>query len=186
MTRRGIIIASFIGLASSVVETALIPSTLSNTTDTTAISLVAVLLAVLSAGIAGRVILGTRSVHRYFRAGVPILSAISALAWESGVSNWLIANDVFAGAASRTFRPAVITALIIGAVVYLLAATVYGFAGTAQGVSVGNRVGLLLLLLLAVLPGLNILGSVGFVLTAFLRAPAGHTPTTPEPPAASG
>ena len=71
--------------------------------------------------------------------------------------------------------------LLIGIVAYLLAATVYGFAGTRQGVGVGARVGLLLLLLLAVLPVLNVLGLIGLTITAFTRT----TAAIPEPARAS-
>lgn len=169
MTRRGVIVASFVGLAAAAAETVLLPNTLSHTVNTAGVSLVTVILGLLAAGIAGRVLLGTKSVHRYFRAGVPVLAAISGLAFESAFSNWLISQYVEFGRPPSSVRTAVIVALVVGAVAYLLAATVYGFAGTRQGVTVGGRIGLLLLLLLAVLPVLNVIGLVGFVLTAFLR-----------------
>jgi hypothetical protein len=171
MSKRSLIIASTVGLVFAIVEAVLVPRTI-DTTNTTAISLVAAILAILSGALAGRVILGRKRVHRYSRAGVPVLAAISALAFESAVSNWLIGRDVKFGPAPTALGSQVIVALIIGAVVYLLAATVYGFAGTRQGVSVGGRVGLLLLLLLAVLPILNIPGLIGLGITALLRKPA--------------
>ena len=179
MTRRAIIIASFIGLASAIVETVLIPGTL-HINDTTLLSISVAVLTVVAAAIAGRTILGTRSVHRYFRLGVPLLSAISGLAFESAVSNWLIARQVSFGPSPTTPSTVVVLALVIGALAYLGAATAYGFAGTKQGITIGARVGLLLLLLLAVLPGLDVLGLAGFVATAFAR----RTPT-PVPAGAS-
>jgi hypothetical protein len=179
MTRRGIIIASFVGLVIAAVETGLIPRTLL-TTNTALLTTAVVVLTVAAAGIAGRVILGTSSAHRYYRLGVPILAAIAGVAFESAVTNWLIAQQVQFGPAPTGLAPAVVVALIIGAIVYLAAAIVYGFAGASQGVPVGARVGLLVLLLLAVLPGLNVLGLIGFVVTAFVRNPA-----TPAPVAAS-
>ena len=185
MTRRGIVIAGFIGLVFAIVETVLLPLTLSHTVNTTGVSLTAALLALLAAAIAGRIILGTRTVHRYYRAAVPVLAAIAGFAFESAFSNWLISQDVLFGRPPTTLRPAVIVAIVIGAVAYLLAATVYGFAGTRQGVAVESRVRLLLLLLLAVLPVVNILGLIGFVIVAFLRKETGQTFATPAPSAAS-
>jgi hypothetical protein len=179
MTRRGIIIASFVGLVFAAVESGLIPGTLLSA-NTAALTTVVVVLTVAASGIAGRVILGTASVHRYYRLGVPILAAIAGVAFESAVTNWLIAEQVQFGPAPTTLAPAVVVALIIGAILYLAAATAYGFASSAQGVPVGSRVGLLVLLFLAVLPGLNVLGLIGFVVTAFVRKPA-----TPAPVAAS-
>jgi hypothetical protein len=61
--------------------------------------------------------------------------------------------------------------LIIAAVAYLAGATVYGFAGQAQGVRVGARTGLLVLLLLAVIPLLNMLGLIGVLIAAIARRP---------------
>ena len=58
---------------------------------------------------------------------------------------------------------------LVGFGLYLVAATFYGFAGDAQGVQVGSRIGLLLLLLLAVLPLVQVLGLVGILITAVLR-----------------
>jgi hypothetical protein len=176
MTRSALIIVGVIGLAFAAVETILLPVTLTATVNTSGISLAAAILGLLSAALCARVLLGRRGVHRYYRAGVPVLSAISGLAFESAFSNWLISQDVYFGAPPTTLRTAVIIALVIGAVAYLLAATMYGFVGTRQGVTLRGRVGLLLLLLLCVLPGLNILGSAGFIVTAFVRKPA--TPAT--------
>ena len=185
MTRRGIVIAGFIGLLFATLETVLFPLTLSHTVNTTGVSLTAALLGLLAAAIAGRIILGTRTVHRYYRAAIPVLAAIAGFAFESAFSNWLISQDVFFGPPPTSLRPAVIVAIVIGAVAYLLAATVYGFAGTHQGVAVEGRVRLLLLLLLAVVPVVNILGLIGFVIVGFLRKETGQAIATPEPAAAS-
>jgi hypothetical protein len=62
--------------------------------------------------------------------------------------------------------------LVAGFVAYLIGATAYGFAGTAQGVPVASRTGLLVLLLLGVIPLLDILGLVGILITAIARKPA--------------
>jgi len=188
MQRRGIVIAAIIGLVFAIVETVLFPLTLSRVVNTTGVSLVAAILGLLAAGIAGRIILGTRSVHRYYRAGVPVLAAIAGFAFESAFSNWLISQDVIFGHPPTTLRPAVIVAIVIGAVAYLIGATLYGFAGTSQGVKVESRVRLLLLLLLAVVPVANILGLAGFVIVGFLRKPVDPAPevtATPGPAAAS-
>jgi hypothetical protein len=179
MTRTQLVVASFFGLAFAVAETLLTPATIGGG-NTTGVGLTVGILGLLAALVAGIVILGQRRVHRYFRAGVPVLAAISGFVLESAFSNWLISQTVIFGPAPTTLRPAVVTEIVIGAVAYLLAATVYGFAGTRQGVRVGGRIGLLLLLLLAVIPLLNVLGAIGFVLTAFLRRPA-----SPGPAAAS-
>lgn len=185
MTRRGILIAGFIGLVFAIVETLLLPLTLSHTVNTTGVSLTAAILGLLAAAIAGRIILGRRVVHRYFRAAVPVLAAIAGFAFESAFSNWLISQDVIFGHPPTTLRPAVVVAIVIGAVAYLIAATVYGFAGTRQGVAVEGRVRLLLLLLLAVLPVANILGLIGLVIVGFLRKDAGPAAATRAPSAAS-
>jgi hypothetical protein len=179
MTRRGIIIASFVGLLFAAIEAVLIPATLS-AANTAIVSTLVAVLTVAASGISGRVILGAERGHRYYRLAIPILAAVSALAFESAVTNWLISQRVEFGPAPTALAPAVVVALIIGALAYLGAATVYGFAGGSQGVPVGARVGLLVLLLVAVLPGLNVLGLIGFVVTALARKPV-----TPAPAAAS-
>lgn len=185
MTRRGIVIAGFVGLVFAIVETVLFPLTLSRTVNTSGVNLTAAILGLLAAAIAGRIILGTQPVHRYFRAGVPLLAAIAGFAAESAFSNWLISQDVLFGPPPTSLRPAVIVAIVIAAVAYLVGATIYGFAGTSQGVRVESRVQLLLLLLLAVVPVANILGLIGLVIVGFLRRSAAPAPATPGPAAAS-
>ena len=66
----------------------------------------------------------------------------------------------------------IIPILLLTFVLYLIAATLYGFAGQAQGVKVGERTGLLVLLLMSCIPGLNILGAIGFLIVAPRRTSA--------------
>ena len=182
MTRRGILIAGAVALAFAIGEGALLPSTITVAPGIDPIALLVALLALLCAVLAGRAIIGARPVHRYYLAGVPILAAISALAFESAISSWLISQDVVFGRPASGVPAFVVIGLIIGAVAYLAAAFVYGFAGTSQGVGIGERVGLLVLLLLAVLPFLNVLGAIGLIIVSGVRKPA---ETIPEPAAAS-
>jgi hypothetical protein len=182
MTRRWTLIACAVALAFAIGEGALLPSTITVAPGIDPIALLVALLALLCAVLAGRAIIGTRAVHRYYRAGVCILAAISALGFESAVSSWLISQDVVFGRAPAGVPAFVAVGLIVGAVAYLAAAFVYGFAGTRQGIRVGARVGLLLLLLLAVLPYLNVLGAIGLIIVSATRK---STDVTPEPAAAS-
>ncbi|MCU1415794.1 MAG: hypothetical protein JWN80_3134 [Microbacteriaceae bacterium] len=73
-------------------------------------------------------------------------------------------------------------ALVAGFVAYLIGATAYGFAGQRQGVKVGGRIALLVLLLLAVIPIADVLGLLGILVTAIVRRgqpTAGSTSATP-------
>jgi hypothetical protein len=176
MTKRGLIVASVIGLAAAVASTLL----LKQAVDFQTINLLDLVLNILAAGIAGRVVLGRARVHRYFALGVVVLSAIAAAFLTSATTNYFIGQAVSFGPANHAPTGTVITTAVIGFVVYLLAATVYGFAGARQGVAVGSRVGLLLLLLLCVVPALNVLGLIGVTITALVRRPP-----TPALPAAS-
>jgi hypothetical protein len=179
MTRRGIIIAGFVGLAFAVVGAIFLPLTVKATFENTIVGLAVEILGGVAGGIAGRNILGTRKVHRYYTVALPLLSTISGLAFTSAASYWLISQQVSFGPVPKGLTSQVVTALIIGGIAYLVAAIVYGFAGKSQGVGVGARVGLLLLLLLAVLPILNVAGSIGFVVTAFTRKTDVVTPARP-------
>ena len=84
---------------------------------------------------------------------------------------------LFTGLSGGAFAAALPVGLLLlpwwvwlaGFALYLIAATFYGFAGDAQGVEVGARVGLLLLLLLAVLPLVQVLGLAGILVTAVRR-----------------
>jgi hypothetical protein len=182
MTRRGILIASIVSLVLALAEAAILPTTINVLGSGTALSLVVALIAALAAGIAGRVIVGTRRVHRYYRAGVPILSAVAGFAFESAVSSWLISHDVVFGQAPGGVPVSVTVGILIGAVAYLGAATLYGFAGTSQGFRVRTRILLLVILLLSVIPFAAVLGGIGWVILSIVWKP---TEATPAPAAAS-
>jgi hypothetical protein len=174
MTKRGLIIAGTIGLAAAVgsalllVQAAISPS----------LGLVVLGLNIVAAGIAARVVLGTVRVHRYLVLGVGVLSAVDAAILTSATTSYLV-NWGITGDPAPTGL--VIVTAAIGVVVFLLAATVYVFAARRQGIAVGGRIGLLLLLLLAVIPAANVLGLLSLTITALVRRPA----ATPAPPAAS-
>jgi hypothetical protein len=176
MTKRSLIIASIIGFVAAVVSALLISKAAANQS----IDLLVLGLDVLAAGIAGRIILGGVRVHRYFSLGTVLFSAAAALILTTAVSNYLIHIDVSFGHAEYAPTSGILIQAMVGFIVYLVAATIYGFAGTRQGVPVGTRVGLLLLLLLAVIPVLNVLGLIGFTIAAFVRGGP-----TPAPPAVS-
>ncbi|MDQ1547610.1 MAG: hypothetical protein QOH69_2514 [Actinomycetota bacterium] len=176
MTKRGLIVASILGLVAAIIAALL----LSRAAAFQSIDLLVLAFDILAAGLAGRVILGPVRVHRYFALGVVVLSAVAAAIFTSATTNDLIGLNVSFGAPNYAPTAPVLTAAIVAFVVYLLAATVYGFASSRQGVGIGARIGLLLLLLLAVLPLLNVLGLIGFTITTLARPAA-----TPAPAAAS-
>lgn len=189
MTRIAMVVTSVIGLAFAIVEAVLLPSTITVDPGATTLGLLVGILGAVTAGVAGRLILGTRSVHNYFKLSLPVLTAISGFAFVSALTDWLISRDVVFGPPPAGVRGSVIIALVVGAAIYFVAAFVYGFAGTRQGVRVGARVGLLVLLLASVLPYLNLLGFVGWLIVSALRKPVRpELPTddaSPEPAAAS-
>lgn len=82
---------------------------------------------------------------------------------------WPPINDGVLYPNGRPYDWAPVIIAIVGAVLYLAAATLYGFAGTAQGVPVGARTGLLVLLLLAMVPVANIPGLVGLTIVTYAR-----------------
>ena len=179
MSKHSLTIASFVGLLFAIAGSVLLLTTIS--TEIPAVSLSIVALCLIAAVIAGRVILGGARVHRYFRLGISLLSAIAAIALTSATSNGLLGAESHLGARLNAPSSAVITVAIVGFVLYLVAATIYGFASAAQGVPIGVRIGYLALLLLAVIPILNVLGLIGLLIVALT-----HTPRiTPAPPAAS-
>ena len=177
MTQRGLIVASIIGLAAAVAAALL----LNRAALVQSIDLVVLALGILAAGIAGRVVLGPVRVHRYSALGVVLLSAIAAAILTSATTNYLINQAVSFGRPNVVPTGTVTTTAVIGLAVYVLAATVYGFAARRQGVRAGKRIGLLLLLLLAVFPVLDVLGLLGLAVSAFVR----RTTATPAPAAAS-
>jgi hypothetical protein len=164
--------ASIVGVAFAAAGSALISWSIGDATR----GLLVLLLCLVAAAIAGRVILGSVRVHRYFRLAVPLFSAIAAVALTTATSDWFIGRNSHLGG-PRILTSGFWIAVVIGAVAYLIAATAYGFAGTRQGVRAGARIGLLVVLLLAVVPYLDVLGLVGFVLIAAVRRPA--TPVLP-------
>lgn len=178
MTKPGLIFASFLGLALAVTATILIRLTLlTDFNDSLVLA-----LDVVSAGIAGRVILGRRRPFRYFTLGIVVFSAIAAGFLTSATTSFLLSQAVIIGKASGEASGPMITSAVTGLVLYLAAATLYGFAGARLGVPLAGRIGLLVLLLLAVIPGLNVVGTLGFGILAFIRRPKA---ATPKPAAAS-
>jgi hypothetical protein len=177
MTKRSLIVASFIGLAAAIVSA----SILNRAAGLQTIDLLVLGLNIVAAGIAGRVILGQPRVHRYFALGTVLLSAIAAAILTTALTNYLINIDIAFGPVNYAPTTTILVTALIGFVVYLLAATVYVITGSRQRIGIGSRVGLLVLLLLAVVPLLNVLGLIGFTITAFVRG----TAVTPAPPAAS-
>ena len=177
MKKPTLIVVSFLGFALAVVAAVLIRTTrLTEAND----SLVLV-IEVIAAGIAGRIILGRRRPYRFFTLGIVVFSAVAGGLLTSAATSYLLRNAVIFGGASWQISGATLATAIAGGVLYLAAATVYGFAGTRLGVPVLVRIGLLILLLLAVFPGLNIVGMLGFAILSFTRRPK----LIPARPAAS-
>jgi hypothetical protein len=126
-------------------------------------------------------VLGPVKTPIWYRISVPVLATAAALA-GCYLGLWLVASLVwpvveeaalYANGDPYDWTPVIVS--IIGAVLYLTAATLYGFAGTRQGVPVGARTGLLVLLLLAMVPFANILGLVGLTIVTYARtSPNGH------------
>jgi len=121
-----------------------------------ATTLMAPLSAVLGVAVAVCAALGVLGTGVAIRPGVwvPILAGLAAGAVRVA---WFIAGE----------NPG--PWLLVGAVLYLAAATVYGFAGSKQGVTVGVRTGLLVLLLFAEIPWLDVVAMAGILLTSFRR-----------------
>lgn len=113
---------------------------------------VAAILGIVAAVFAAIGLLGRASITPFGIATV-VLSAIASFC------GWMLWFDT-AGTAYW---------IIGGIVAFLLAAFAYGFAGTAQGVPVLWRTGLLVLLLLAVCPVICILGLLVLVPVALFR-----------------
>ncbi len=171
MTKRGLIIASVIGLAAAVgsalllMQAALSPS----------LGLVILGLNIVAAAIAAMVVLGTVRVHRYLALGFCLLSALDAAILTSATTSYLV-NWTITGDPAPTGL--VIVTALIGIVVFLLSATAYIFAARRQGVAARARIGLLVLLLLAVIPGANALALLLLSIVALVRG-AAPTPALP-------
>ena len=181
MRRRTLVVLALIGLAFVVASDVLIVIT--TRTGDFASGASAVLLSLPASVLAAIVLLGGAPTRWWFRATIPTLAVLAAIgAWISLADLIFVpmtANEVcsLGGAAAEAcgslqFDPRVVIIPTVAFVLYLIAATLYGFAGQAQGVKVGARTGLLVLLLLSVIPLANILGLVGFLIVAIRRKPA--------------
>jgi hypothetical protein len=173
MTKQSLLILTAVGFVFAIASSALVFATLDPEHNNIPASLGYLFLGMIAAAIAARALLGRGETTRMGRLTVPLLSAIAFAVLSSASTNLLIGSHAF-DSLSRVAEPvstATIIAIVIAAVIYLAAATIYGFVGTTQGVAVGSRVGLLLLLLLSIVPGANILGLMGFGITVLVREP---------------
>ena len=128
--------------------------------------------------LAAVVLFGRRPTRWFWFLPVVVLSGVTALLTDAVLNAWLFVHQAsfntegelvaVTGGPSATD---ILVLCIVAAVLYLVAATLYGFAGQAQGVKVGARTGLLVLLLLSVVPLANIVGVIGFLVTAIRRRP---------------
>jgi hypothetical protein len=181
MSKRGILVMAIVGLVLAIVSSALFPFTLSVVSEDLAVTLTSLVTGMIAAAIAGRVLIGRGPSNRVPRLAIPLLSAIAFALFSSAASSLAISLhilDIYAlpDAAQETLGSSFVVAVVIGAVAYLVAATLYGFVGTAQGVPVGTRTGLLVVLLLAVIPVVNVIGLVVFLVAAIVRT----APQAPE------
>jgi glucan phosphoethanolaminetransferase (alkaline phosphatase superfamily) len=174
MGKRGQIILGILGLAVAVLSTLFYTSAVQINDHTTFLSVGSIITGALAAVFAVVILLAHGRAHNYVRLGLPLLAVVAFLSFSSSLSSFYIGTRIDPktqadhGAAHTT---QFIIALIIGAVVYLIAATIYGFVGKRQGVKVGARIGLLLLLLLAVVPLADVVGLLGFIIVAIVRKP---------------
>ncbi|MBK4346918.1 hypothetical protein [Lacisediminihabitans changchengi] len=136
-------LASLIGVGLALIE---LPTTL-----------IAPLSAVLGVAVAVCAALGIlgRGVAISPGLGVPILAGAAAASLRVA---WFVAGE------------APLPWLLLAAVLYLAAATLFGFAATKQGVTVGVRTGLLVLLLFAIIPWLNLVAMAAILFTSFRRS----------------
>jgi len=177
MSKRALIIASFLALALAITAIVLVRTSLLTATNDS----IVLALDFVAGGIAGRVILGRRRPFRYLTLGIVVFSAFAAGFMTTAVTNYLVRHAVVIGSVALAPSKSEVTDAIVAGVLYLIAATLYGFAGTKLGVGIVGRIGLLLLLLLALIPGASVIGTLGFALLAFVRRPW----ATPARPAAS-
>jgi hypothetical protein len=174
MSKRFLVVLTAVGLLFAILGTLLFPSSLEvqqiNLLDTLGL----LVFGMIAAGTAGRALLGHGATTRVARLAVPLLAAIAYALFSSAASSLLLSSHLLdtLGKASEPVSSSFVVAVIIGGVAYLAVATLYGFVGAAQGVPVWSRVGLLLLLLLAAIPVLNVLGLAGFLVAAFVRKPS--------------
>jgi hypothetical protein len=173
MNKRFLVILTVVGLLFAISSTMLFPSSLSLQQINLVNTLAMLVFGMIAAAIAGRALLGRSLTTRVARLAVPLLAAIAFALFSSAESSLLLSSHLLdtLGSGGEQVSGSFLVAVVIGAVAYLAAATLYGFAGSAQGVPVWSRVGLLLVLLLAVIPVLNVLGLIGFVVSALVRKP---------------
>jgi hypothetical protein len=131
----------------------------------------------LAALLAAVALFGPRPTRWFWVVPVALLAFFAAAFFNLAFADWNILHPFplpYVPDSSLPLPPTaeITVSLIAGFVLYLVAATLYGFAGQAQGVKVGARTGLLVLLLLGVIPIVNILGLVGFLITSLTRKPA--------------
>ncbi|MDQ1543493.1 MAG: hypothetical protein QOK08_1131 [Actinomycetota bacterium] len=173
MSKRFLVILTAVGLLFAILGTVLFPSSLEVQQINLLNTLGLLVFGMIAAASAGRALLGRGVTTRVARLAVPLLAAISYALFSSAASSLLLSSHLLdaLGKGSEPVSSSFVVAVIIGGVAYLAAATLYGFAGIAQGVPAWSRVGLLLVLLLAVIPVLNVLGLAGFLVTALVRKP---------------
>jgi hypothetical protein len=173
MSKRFLVILTAVGLVFAILSTLLFPSSLEVQQINLPNTLGLLVFGMIAGATAGRALLGRGTTTRVARLAVPLLAAIAYALFSSAASSLLLSSHLFdaLGKTSEPVSNSFVVAVIIGGIAYLAAATLYGYAGTAQGVPVWSRVGLLLLLLLAVIPVLNVLGLAGFLVTALVRKP---------------
>jgi hypothetical protein len=172
MSKRFLVVLTAVGLLFAILSTLLFPSSLEVQQINLLNTLGLLVFGMIAAATAGRALLGRGATTRVARLAVPLLAAIAYALFSSAASSLLLSSHLLdaLGKASEPVSSSFVVAVIIGGVAYLAAATLYGFVGTAQGVPVWSRVGLLLLLLLAAIPVLNVLGLAGFLVAAFVRS----------------
>lgn len=149
-------------------------------------------ISVAGAVFAALAILGTVPVRRFY---APLIASFTALA-AAAASLWLTSTAVphFDDLVARFCLPShpdcnpnppdYSWVIGVGAVLlYLVAATLYGFAGRTQHTPVGTRAVKLVLLLLSIIPVLNVLGLAGIVVTAVRQgsAPSPNSITAAAP-----
>jgi hypothetical protein len=127
-------------------------------------------------------ILGEAAVRSPLVVSMVALSAVAFALFDLGFVSLASSAAGYTGPNSIpgfTGNPVIF--FVLGSLAYLVAATAYGFVSTAQGVPVGRRIGLLLLLLLAMFPVLDLAGAIGVLIATVLRRRAGVS--REQPPA---
>jgi hypothetical protein len=173
MSKSFVVVLTVVGLLLAISCTLLFPSSLEVQQINLVNTLAMLVFGMIAAAIAGRALLGRNATTRVARLAVPLLAAIAFALFSSAESSLLLSSHLLdaLGNISEPLSSSFVVAAILGAVAYLAAAALSGLAAAAQGVPTLSRVGLALVLLLAVIPVLNVLGLAGFVVTALVRTP---------------